>query len=99
LPYPRRTFCSYVSQIDEFPDDYFDIVIVDGQARSAFIAHRYTKVKSGGMLILDNSDIPHYLKRTQHYLHGFRRHSFYGIAPITGVVNETIIFTKDASET
>lgn len=51
---------SYVSQIDNFQDKHFDVVIVDGHSRVECLKHAVKKVKQGGILILDNSELPEY---------------------------------------
>lgn len=86
------TFQEYASQIDSFPEGSFDVVLVDGQVRPACIKHSWAKVKSGGMLIVDNVDVPYHLARARQYLAGFERHSFYGIAPIHGALSQTDIY-------
>jgi hypothetical protein len=92
IGYARSTFRNYVCQIDEFPDKHFDIVLIDGRARASCIVHSITKVKAGGMLILDNADIPRHLARTSHYLENFKLHSFFGIGPIQGTMFQTNIY-------
>ncbi len=87
-----RTFRTYVQQIDDFADGYFDVVVVDGQARPACILHSYKKVKPGGMLIVDNADVPHYLSRASSYLENFEKYVFYGIGPIYGIMFQTNIY-------
>lgn len=54
-------FETYVKSIDKFPDDYFDLIIVDGRARPSCIKHAMNKVKTGGVLLLDNADRTYYL--------------------------------------
>ena len=63
-PEQGRQFMKYVSAIDEWPDSYFDWVIVDGRARPSCLMHSISKVRVGGFLILDNSDREYYLKHT-----------------------------------
>lgn len=92
LGYEHSTFKAYASQIDTFPDGYFDVVMVDGHARPSCIAHSYKKVKLGGIFILDNAEIPQYLARTHHFLEGFELHSFYGIAPVEGIMSQTNVY-------
>jgi hypothetical protein len=92
IGFEDRTFRNYVSQIDAFPDGYFDVVMVDGQARPSCVAHSYKKVKRNGMLILDNADVPQYLARAAQYLEDFELHGFRGIAPIQGVLSQTNIY-------
>ena len=54
-------FKNYVSSIDKFQDNYFDIVLVDGRSRPACIKHSVNKVKKGGLLVLDNAEREYYL--------------------------------------
>ena len=46
----------YAGQIGDFPDEYFDFVLVDGEFREACLRAAATKVRRGGFLILDNAD-------------------------------------------
>lgn len=54
--YVGATFHAYASAIDEFPDEYFDLVSVDGRARPSCLRHAAPKVRRGGLLVLDNSE-------------------------------------------
>jgi hypothetical protein len=58
--YENKNFESYVKSIDTFPDEYFDIVMVDGRSRTACITHAKNKIKIGGYLIVDNSERAYY---------------------------------------
>jgi predicted O-methyltransferase YrrM len=51
----------YASLIDSYPDDYFDIVLVDGRSRPACIKHAAPKLRKGGLIVLDNADRSYYL--------------------------------------
>lgn len=88
------SFEGYVRQIDAFPDSHFDILLVDGRARPACIAHGARKVKPGGLLVLDNADRPYYLSRTAAYLADFDRKLFSGMTPVTPGLSTTAIFTR-----
>jgi hypothetical protein len=59
-----QQFMKYASAIDEWPDSYFDWVIVDGRARPSCLMHSISKVRVGGFLVLDNSDREYYLRHT-----------------------------------
>lgn len=48
-------FTDYARVIDEFPDGHFDLVLVDGRARVSCLFHGISKVRPGGMLMLDDS--------------------------------------------
>jgi predicted O-methyltransferase YrrM len=59
-------FKKYVTIIDKFEDYSFDVVLVDGRARTSCLSHALQKVKpQGGLLVLDNSDRSYYLERTR----------------------------------
>jgi SAM-dependent methyltransferase len=55
---------AYVEVIDTFPDNHFDVVLIDGRSRPACLVHAYPKLKPGGLLVLDNSDRDYYLTFT-----------------------------------
>ena len=48
-------FESYARTIEQFPDDFFDVILVDGRVRPACIRLSKPKLKAGGFLILDDS--------------------------------------------
>ena len=84
----------YVKQIDGFPDEYFDIILIDGRARPSCIKHSASKVKPGGLLIVDNSDRKYYLTKTIEYLKNFQRNEFYGVVPSVREISRTDIFIR-----
>lgn len=92
--YAHSDFTKYVTQIDEFPDEYFDVVVVDGRSRAACVGHAVPKVKPGGMLVLDNSNREYYLANTQHLLADFTRLRFWGLIPTVHVYDSTDIYIK-----
>lgn len=57
------SFEAYARQIEEFPDHWFDIVLVDGRARPACLSRAVAKVKPGGLLVLDNAERSYYVQR------------------------------------
>jgi hypothetical protein len=59
--YRGKHFKKYASVIDAYPDAYFDLVIIDGRARSSCIMHAMQKVKINGVLLVDNADRKQYL--------------------------------------
>jgi len=61
----NMNFKKYASCIDSFPDDYFDLVLVDGRARPSCLVHALPKVKLNGYLLLDNAEREYYLKKTE----------------------------------
>ncbi|MEO6001393.1 MAG: hypothetical protein ABIN89_31365 [Chitinophagaceae bacterium] len=55
-PYYNCIFKSYVTYIDNYPEKYFDLVMIDGRSRPSCIWHSMPKVKPGGYILIDNSN-------------------------------------------
>lgn len=62
--YTGKTFKSYTRTIDSYPNEYFDLVVVDGRARPACIRHARDKIRPGGVLLLDQSERHYYLSES-----------------------------------
>lgn len=90
----RGDFTRYVTQIDEFSDASFDVVVVDGRSRTACIKHAAPKVKSGGLLVLDNSSRGRYLANTQPILADFELRRFGGLIPTNYITDTTDVYIK-----
>lgn len=88
------SFRRYVSQIDSFPEDFFDAILIDGRARPSCIKHAINKVKIGGIIVLDNSDREYYLRATSGLLRNFDRKIFRGVTPRLTWFTETSIFIR-----
>jgi hypothetical protein len=78
--YPGLSFDAYVAVIDQFPDDTFDLVLVDGRAREACIRHALRKIRAGGYLMLDNAN-DRMIVDVLHVMETYPRIDFHGIAP------------------
>lgn len=90
------SYKDYVQQIEAFPDNYFDIVLIDGRARPSCLYQSFTKVKPNGLIILDNADREYYLSNTSQYLKNFKRIDFYSVAPTQDANSLTSIFQKQS---
>lgn len=51
---------SYAEIADQFPDDYFDLILVDGRNRIECFNKAEPKLKSKGLMVLDNSERAEY---------------------------------------
>ena len=58
----NKNFKQYSSNIDQFADDFFDLIVVDGRNRNSCIKHALSKIKKGGYILLDNAERKHYTK-------------------------------------
>lgn len=54
------SFYEYATKIEAYPDDYFDVVLVDGRARPSCFKNAIPKVKQNGMLVWDNTSRSRY---------------------------------------
>jgi hypothetical protein len=88
------TFQKYVESIDDNEDEYLDVVFVNGRARPSCIAKSLSKIKPGGLLILNNSNREYYLQEAAPLLIGWNQEIFFG--PVRGLLNceQTTIFIK-----
>ena len=97
--YRGMSFEAYASSINGYPDDYFDIVLIDGRSRPSCFKHAEKKVKKGGYLILDNAESPHYS-----YIHNtlsnqeWIKYDFFGLFPYLYHFSETCIWHKVDSD-
>jgi hypothetical protein len=90
-----RNYLSHPATLARYPKQNFDIIVVDGMARSvcAYIAGLW--VKDEGIIVFDNSDRWQYgpgydaLREL-----GFARFDFFGIGPINSYEWCTSIFAK-----
>jgi len=56
LKHKGLDFEKYCKVIDEYPDNHFNLVVVDGVVRNFCIRHALKKIKPGGFLFLDDSE-------------------------------------------
>lgn len=59
--YKSFSFERYVKSIDEYPDESFDLVIIDGRSRPSCLLHAMPKVKKSGYILIDNTERDYYL--------------------------------------
>jgi hypothetical protein len=55
-----HSFENYVRVIDHYDDASFDVTVVDGRARPACTKHAISKLRTGGIMVLDNAERPQY---------------------------------------
>lgn len=76
--YNGLDFYHYVSVIDQFIDGYFDMIVIDGRARTYCLEHSVRKLRSGGMLVFDNADRIEYQEQIRKQLSGWETYSYTG---------------------
>lgn len=65
LKIPGVNFKSYVTAITEYSTK-FDIIVIDGRARSACLQVGLPYLKKGGLIVFDNSNRPEYQQAIRH---------------------------------
>lgn len=91
--YNNLMFKEYVRVIDSFPDETFDLVVVDGRSRPACINHSVNKVRVGGYLMLDDSDREYY-KLGMNLLSDWQNITFFGPGPYLKMLWGTSVWKK-----
>lgn len=85
------SFKDYCCEIDSYPNNYFDLISIDGRARNDCIKHAVSKIKKGGYIIVDNSDRAIYSKG-MNLLQNFKKIDFEGNGPLNNYVWKTSVF-------
>jgi precorrin-6B methylase 2 len=91
--YKGYSFENYVNYINRYPEDYFDLIIIDGRARNACLDNCINKLKQGGLLILNNSNRNRYANAVLK-LKKWQRKYYYG--SVRGLLNleESVVLFK-----
>ena len=90
--YEHWSFEIYVKSIDEHPDGSLDLVLVDGRSREACIRHAISKVRAGGILILDNTERSRYGEAMQQIPKAWKRLVFPGPCAGAEFFTETTVW-------
>ena len=56
----KNEYTSYFQALSDKPEEYFDIILVDGRARTECVFSSLDKLKKGGLMVLDNSERSRY---------------------------------------
>ncbi|MCC7449456.1 MAG: hypothetical protein IT324_18700 [Anaerolineae bacterium] len=91
--YRGFSFRDYVRKIEAYPDDHFDLVVVDGRARLSCVYAARAKVKPGGYLLLDDSSRARYHPAHQ-LLDGWAMTQCFGPVPYDTNFTETTFWRK-----
>lgn len=92
--YVGKFFERYARTIDMYAEGYFDIIVVDGRARPSCIKHAISRLKKGGLLVVDNTERDFYLSPFNWDKAHWVVRRFLGPVPFSRPFFETTIFTK-----
>lgn len=91
--YRAYSFREYVRKCLDYPDEHFDFVFVDGRSRASCLRYAIRKLKTGGVLMLDNSERAQYRNATRR-LNQLTRKDFCGAGPFLDEPWQTSIWFK-----
>ena len=86
-------YAAYVNSINEYPDGHFDVVVVDGRQRVRCIAQAIPKVKTGGLLILDDTNRERY-RPAFDMLEDWPYRTYRGLTPSKSEAGVTTVWRK-----
>jgi precorrin-6B methylase 2 len=66
--YKNYNFEKYVNTIKSYPENYFDVIVIDGRSRPSCVSASVSKLKKGGYLVLDNTERDHYQPAIKEFL-------------------------------
>jgi hypothetical protein len=92
--YAGKNFEQYAKTINAFPDNYFDIIIVDGRARPSCIQQGIPKLKKNGWLIIDNTEREYYMAPFPFERNSWKISKFAGPVPYMRDFSETSFLKK-----
>ncbi|MCA1990568.1 MAG: class I SAM-dependent methyltransferase [Coleofasciculus sp. S288] len=86
----------YAAKIIEYPEKYFDVIVIDGINRNKCVEYGISRLKDDGLIVFDNTDD----RRHNEGIvllgsKGFKRIDFYGLIPSYTYKNCTSIFFKN----
>jgi len=88
----------YFDYLLSFPDQSFDVVVVDGSYRNETASNCIDKIKEDGLIVFDNSDNPEFNRsQTDLLSRGFYRIDFWGLIPSYLYKNCTSVYFRDPS--
>ncbi|MDD5109522.1 MAG: hypothetical protein PHC29_08525 [Candidatus Omnitrophica bacterium] len=83
----------YCEVIDEYPDNYFDIVFIDGDQRKECVQHALLKIKPQGYLMIDDSKEPQFYE-IKEKLKNWQTKVFFGPKRYKIGIYETTLWKK-----
>jgi predicted O-methyltransferase YrrM len=93
-------FCSaedeyreYVNAIAAYPDEFFDIVVVDGRERVRCFETAMPKVSPGGLLVLDDTNRDRYAKAFT-LAKEWPSHTYRGLTPAKTLAGVTTVWQR-----
>jgi len=95
--YSNMIFKKYVNSINKYPQDYFDVIFIDGRVRNLCVKKSLNKIRQDGIIILDDSEREEYQESIS-LLSRYKRIDFYGFGPYRLYPRQTSIWFINNSD-
>lgn len=93
--YKGYQFQDYVHSIDQYPSEWFDIILVDGRSRPSCCKQSISKLKPEGYIVLDNAEREQYSEcHALFQQQGYLKQDFYGPGPYNRYFWRTCVWQK-----
>jgi hypothetical protein len=79
----KPEFRQYMSTIDQYPDNHFDCIIVDGRERIGCLVHSLPKLAEDGLIIFDDSSSDKYQEAFSLLSHWYYKSYRFGLGQTT----------------
>ncbi|MDR9397008.1 class I SAM-dependent methyltransferase [Pontimonas sp.] len=86
----------YVAALDQV-DGAFDLIVIDGRARSACLEKAVTRLAPGGMVVFDNTNRRRYQSALETVKEGFEGTTTHGLTPSLPWSTQTTLLRKHPS--
>jgi predicted O-methyltransferase YrrM len=85
-------YATYAKAISSYPDNWFDVVVVDGRARPRCVGRAQAKVKPGGLLLVDDVNVERYAAAVNGV--AWPRRDIVGLAPAKLSLGHAAVLTR-----
>lgn len=87
-----QSFADYAGAIGAQPDALYDLIVIDGRARNACLAHAEAHLAPGGMIVFDNTGRGRYMRAIE--ASGFAAQHLGGLTPALPYPDKTTLLRK-----
>jgi tRNA A58 N-methylase Trm61 len=88
------SYQNYVNYINNYEDNYFDIIVIDGRARNACLAICISKLSPDGIIIFDNSNRERYASSLKNLRYWPSKYFIGSVRGLLSLEQTHIIFKK-----
>lgn len=92
--YQGFSFEKYIKAIDIYPDEFFDMILIDGRARKGCFKASCSKIRKGGIIVWDNTERQRYRMAVKEIHEDFSIIELPGPTPFSKSFTITTLFIR-----